>query len=204
MSNQGSDQEEYEDQEAEDDEDGMDEKTFTHEEFLQGPTKGMIVKNKESLFACYKEHDRLKGFGIVKKTSNKKGADYIREVSRSLKIYLVAHDIADLRPSKNIRLLEVQDGGPENMRCTPKDCRNYILQQRRLRTLTTNGEAISREDAATYNFILSTWRKNMKKVKLTDILTDQRESIKASLRVVMPDTIHGIVFGTYSQSCLLG
>ncbi|KAK4342200.1 hypothetical protein RND71_038016 [Anisodus tanguticus] len=36
MSNQGSDKEEFENQEAEDDEDGIDEETFTHEEFLQG------------------------------------------------------------------------------------------------------------------------------------------------------------------------
>ncbi|KAK4361307.1 hypothetical protein RND71_020259 [Anisodus tanguticus] len=66
-----------------------------------------------------------------------------REMSRYLKSHLVAHDIAGLRPSKSIRLLEVQVGGLENMRCTLKDCRNYILQQMRLRTLTTDGKAIS-------------------------------------------------------------
>ncbi|KAK4342274.1 hypothetical protein RND71_038090 [Anisodus tanguticus] len=62
-----------------------------------------------------------------------------REVSRSLKRHIVAHDIADLRPYKSIRLLEVQVGDLENMRCTPKGCGNYIQQQRRLRTLTTDG-----------------------------------------------------------------
>ncbi|KAJ8528441.1 hypothetical protein K7X08_022133 [Anisodus acutangulus] len=79
MPDQGSDQEEYEDQKVEDDEDGMNEETFTHEEFLQGPTEGMLFKSKESLFVFYKENDTLKGFGIAKRTSNKKGADYIRE-----------------------------------------------------------------------------------------------------------------------------
>ncbi|KAF3674456.1 hypothetical protein FXO37_06391 [Capsicum annuum] len=55
-----------------------------------------------------------------------------RELSRTLKRSLVAHDIAGLRPSKSIRLLEVEDGGPERMTFTPKDCHNYILQQWRL------------------------------------------------------------------------
>ncbi|XP_059306177.1 protein FAR-RED IMPAIRED RESPONSE 1-like [Lycium ferocissimum] len=67
-----------------------------------------------------------------------------REMSRSLKRQLVAHDIAGLRPSKSIRLLEVEAGGPENLGCTPKDCRNYILRERRLRTLSTDAEAINR------------------------------------------------------------
>ncbi|PHT93697.1 hypothetical protein T459_01579 [Capsicum annuum] len=57
---------------------------------------------------------------------------YHRELSRTLKRSLVAHDIAGLRPSKSIRLLEVEAGGPDRMLCTPKDYRNYILQQRRL------------------------------------------------------------------------
>ncbi|KAK4343603.1 hypothetical protein RND71_036697 [Anisodus tanguticus] len=179
MPDQGSDQEEYEDQKVEDDEDGMNEETFTHEEFLQGPTEGILFKSKESLFVFYKEHDTLKGFGIVKKTSNKKGADYIRlsrfmtshmEVSISLKRHLVAHDIACLKPSKSIRLLEVQDGGPENMRCTPKDCRKYILQ-RRLRTLTTNGEAISRIcDVAMDNEVQYRDFKNVMKASLAAYL----------------------------------
>ncbi|PHU17900.1 hypothetical protein BC332_13595 [Capsicum chinense] len=38
-----------------------------------------------------------------------------RELSRTLKRSLVAHDIAGLRPSKSIRLLEVEAGGPERM-----------------------------------------------------------------------------------------
>ncbi|XP_060182171.1 protein FAR1-RELATED SEQUENCE 8-like [Lycium barbarum] len=206
MFDQGSDQEEYEDHGVEEDENGTDDQTFTGEEFLQGPIERMTFKSKESLFAFYKEHGRLKGFGVVKKACNKKGSDRIRyvsygcdkgrksnkkrqskrvdykatvnailmhngswsvskvnrvhnhrfyyglsrfmpshrDVSKSLKRHLVAHDIAGLRPSKSIRLLEVQAGGPENLRCTPKDCRNYTLQQRRLRTLTTDSEAVSR------------------------------------------------------------
>ncbi|PHT38580.1 hypothetical protein CQW23_22153 [Capsicum baccatum] len=52
-----------------------------------------------------------------------------RELSRILKRSFVVHDIARLRPSKNIRLFDVEDRGLERMTCTPKDCRNYILQQ---------------------------------------------------------------------------
>ncbi|KAM3356277.1 protein FAR1-RELATED SEQUENCE 5-like [Capsicum galapagoense] len=65
-----------------------------------------------------------------------------RELSRTVKKSLVAHNIAGLRPSKSIRLLEVEAGGPKRMRCTPNDCRNYILQQRRFRTLSSDAAAL--------------------------------------------------------------
>ncbi|XP_019238489.1 PREDICTED: protein FAR-RED ELONGATED HYPOCOTYL 3-like, partial [Nicotiana attenuata] len=55
-----------------------------------------------------------------------------RSLSKSLKRTLAAKDIAVLRPSKNIRVAEVLAGGPENLVCTPKDCRNYILKSRKL------------------------------------------------------------------------
>ncbi|XP_070057373.1 protein FAR-RED IMPAIRED RESPONSE 1-like [Nicotiana tomentosiformis] len=55
-----------------------------------------------------------------------------RSHSKSLKRALVAKDIAGLRPSNNIRVAEVLAGGPENLGCTPKDCRNYILKSRKL------------------------------------------------------------------------
>ncbi|XP_009769143.2 protein FAR-RED IMPAIRED RESPONSE 1-like [Nicotiana sylvestris] len=53
-----------------------------------------------------------------------------RFVCDSLKRDLLAHDRSGIRPSKNIRLAEVQHGGPQNLGCTPKDCRNYILKSR--------------------------------------------------------------------------
>ncbi|PHT32393.1 hypothetical protein CQW23_28730 [Capsicum baccatum] len=65
-----------------------------------------------------------------------------RKLSRTLKRSLVAHDIACLRPSKSIRFLEVEVGGPERMRSTSKDCRNYILQQQRLQTLSSDAAAL--------------------------------------------------------------
>ncbi|XP_075089922.1 protein FAR1-RELATED SEQUENCE 5-like [Nicotiana tabacum] len=55
-----------------------------------------------------------------------------RSLSKFLKRALIAKDIAGLRPSKNIRVTEVLAGGPENLGCTPKDCRNYILNSRKL------------------------------------------------------------------------
>ncbi|KAK4349501.1 hypothetical protein RND71_032256 [Anisodus tanguticus] len=179
------DQDEYEDHVTDEDEDGegMDEETFTYQEFLQGPIEEMTFISKDSMFAFYREHSRLKGFGVVRKGKQKKQSKRVdckvqinvvllhdgswrvtkvvgehnhvldatlslfipshRKVSNSLKRHLVAHDIAGLRPSKSIRLLEVQDGDLENLRCSPKDCRNYILQQMRLRTLSTDGKAIN-------------------------------------------------------------
>ncbi|KAL8520773.1 hypothetical protein ACS0TY_011360 [Phlomoides rotata] len=55
---------------------------------------------------------------------------------------LEANDIAGIRPCKNIRLLEVQSGGPENLGCLPKDCRNFIEERRRLRLGDGDAEAI--------------------------------------------------------------
>ncbi|XP_070036663.1 protein FAR-RED ELONGATED HYPOCOTYL 3-like [Nicotiana tomentosiformis] len=53
-------------------------------------------------------------------------------LSKSLKRALIAKDIAGLRPSKNIGATEVLAGGPENLGCTSKDYRNYILKSRKL------------------------------------------------------------------------
>ncbi|XP_019225945.1 PREDICTED: protein FAR-RED IMPAIRED RESPONSE 1-like [Nicotiana attenuata] len=164
----------------------------TEEDVVVGPISGMRFRDKDTLFAFYKEHARLRGFSIIKRNSNKKGGDtarYItyccdrtrirkikfttksnnckarlaavlddsgcwwvskvvhdhnhdllpsvsrlmaghRSVCDSLKRDLVAHDRYGIRPSKNIRLAEVQRGGPQNLGCTPKDCRNYILKSR--------------------------------------------------------------------------
>nr|XP_016435093.1 PREDICTED: protein FAR1-RELATED SEQUENCE 5-like [Nicotiana tabacum] len=157
-----------------------------------GPISGMQFSDKDSLFAFYKEHARLKGFSVVKRNSNKKGGDiasYVtyccdrarirkinfttksnnckarvvavlddsgcwrdskvvydhnhdllpsisrlmaghRSVCDSLKRDLVAHNRSGIRPSKNIRLVELQRGGSQNLGCTPKDCRNFILKSR--------------------------------------------------------------------------
>ncbi|WMV45284.1 hypothetical protein MTR67_038669 [Solanum verrucosum] len=41
----------------------------------------MVFGSVESLFAFYKEHSRLTDFGVVKKSSKKKGCEYARYVS---------------------------------------------------------------------------------------------------------------------------
>ncbi|WMV18252.1 hypothetical protein MTR67_011637 [Solanum verrucosum] len=166
----------------------------------------MVFGSVESLFTFYKEYNRLKGFGVVKKCSKKRGCEYARyvsfacdksrkstaknsskkvdckcrlncvvladgscrvtsvtsehnhdlqpslscffschgKISKALKRSLEAHDIAGIRPAKRIRLLEVQAGGLDKMGCTPKDCRNYILQQQRMRTLACDVAAIQK------------------------------------------------------------
>ncbi|KAF3665241.1 hypothetical protein FXO38_05186 [Capsicum annuum] len=162
--------------------------SYTEEQYTIGPVEGMYFRYVQTAFAFYKEHGRLTGFGVVKKSTKKVvgqlkyvtfGCDkcrktmarnqskrvhykawvnyqvmndgsYIvtkvilehnhefepalshffpshRELSKTVKRSLVAHDITGLRPSKSIRLLEVEAGGPKRMRFTPKDCRNYIL-----------------------------------------------------------------------------
>nr|XP_016492611.1 PREDICTED: protein FAR-RED IMPAIRED RESPONSE 1-like [Nicotiana tabacum] len=167
---------------------------FNEEDLIIGPITGMRFSSKDVMFDFYKEHARLPGFCIVKRTSNKKVGDIIsyvqygcdtsrkprnkhvtkrrncrarinrileengswrisnvvkkhnhqlepalsrlmvghRSLSKSLKRTLAVKDIAGLRPSKNIRVAEVLVGGPENLGCTPKDCRNYILKSKKL------------------------------------------------------------------------
>ncbi|KAF2299297.1 hypothetical protein GH714_031377 [Hevea brasiliensis] len=56
-------------------------------------------------------------------------------LSNGVKRSLEANDIAGIRPSKSIRLLEVQSSGPEKMGCLLKDCRNFIYNRRRLRNI---------------------------------------------------------------------
>ncbi|XP_012837534.1 PREDICTED: protein FAR-RED IMPAIRED RESPONSE 1-like [Erythranthe guttata] len=65
-----------------------------------------------------------------------------RNISTSMKRQLEANDIAGIRPCKSIRLAEVQSGGPMNLGCLPKDCRNFIEGRRKLRLGTGDAEAI--------------------------------------------------------------
>uniref|UniRef100_A0A1U7XND0 Protein FAR1-RELATED SEQUENCE 5-like n=1 Tax=Nicotiana sylvestris TaxID=4096 RepID=A0A1U7XND0_NICSY len=166
------------------------ENEFTEEDVVVGSISGMRFRDKDTLFAFYKEHARLRGFSVIKRNLNQKGGDtaryityccdrtrirkikfttksnyckarlaailddsgcwrvskvvhdhnhdFLPSVSRlmaghrfvcdSLKRDLVAYDRSGIRPSKNIRLTEVQRGGPQNLGCTPKDCKNYILK----------------------------------------------------------------------------
>ncbi|GFP95238.1 protein far1-related sequence 5 [Phtheirospermum japonicum] len=61
-----------------------------------------------------------------------------------MKRTLEANDIAGIRPSKSIRLLEVERGGPDNLGCLPKDCRNFIKSNWRLRLIEGDAHAIQK------------------------------------------------------------
>ncbi|GFP97773.1 protein far-red impaired response 1 [Phtheirospermum japonicum] len=65
-----------------------------------------------------------------------------RNLTLEMKRTLEANDIAGIRPSKSIRMLEVQKGGPNNLGCLPKDCRNFIESNRRLRLGEGDAHAI--------------------------------------------------------------
>ena len=77
-----SDGEEFDlDDEEEDEEVEIHNDNFTDQEFIEGPVIGMTFVSVESLFTFYKEHSRLIGFGVVKKNSKKRGAEYARYIS---------------------------------------------------------------------------------------------------------------------------
>lgn len=56
-----------------------------------------------------------------------------KSLSPVIKRRLEAHDIAGIRPSKSIRLLEVQAKDPEQLSYLPRDCRNFVDRTRRLK-----------------------------------------------------------------------
>ncbi|KAL8542525.1 hypothetical protein ACS0TY_003404 [Phlomoides rotata] len=61
-----------------------------------------------------------------------------------MKRQMESNNIAGIRPCKNVRLCEVQSGGPMNSGCSPKDNRNFIDHRRRLRLGEGDEEAIRR------------------------------------------------------------
>ncbi|KAF2305274.1 hypothetical protein GH714_003442 [Hevea brasiliensis] len=170
----------------------------------EGPLTGMLFPCISTMFNFYKEHARLKGFSVFKRSAvNVRGgsrkyqtiscdkgrkaigaksskrincpakinailrengmwqiskviSSHNHELEPSMSRLMVAHrslnmdmkrrleanDIAGIRPAKSIRLLEVQAGGPENLSCLSKDCRNFIERKRRLRLGDGDAEAI--------------------------------------------------------------
>nr|XP_009793957.1 PREDICTED: protein FAR1-RELATED SEQUENCE 5-like [Nicotiana sylvestris] len=123
------------------------ENEFTDEDVVVGPISGMTrirrikfttkTNNCKARLATVLDDS---GCWRVSKVVHDHNHDLLPSVSHlmaghgsvcdSLKRDLVAHDRSSIRPSKNIRLDEVQRGGPQNLGCTPKDCRNYILKSR--------------------------------------------------------------------------
>ncbi|KAL8511588.1 hypothetical protein ACS0TY_018121 [Phlomoides rotata] len=67
-----------------------------------------------------------------------------RRIPVHMRRQLEANDIVGIRPYKNVRLCKVQSGGPMNLGCSPKDCRNLIDHRRRLRLGEGDVEAIRR------------------------------------------------------------
>ncbi|KAF2283949.1 hypothetical protein GH714_017528 [Hevea brasiliensis] len=107
----------------------------------EGPLTGMLFPCISTMFNFYKEHARLKGFSVFKRSAvNIDGCSQVTE-------YGYEEEIGGKRyswhkPAKSIRLLEVQAGGPENLSCLSKDCQNFIERKRRLRLGDGNAEAI--------------------------------------------------------------
>ncbi|KAL8516514.1 hypothetical protein ACS0TY_014961 [Phlomoides rotata] len=65
-----------------------------------------------------------------------------RHVNVHMKRILEANDIAGIMPCKNVRICEVQSGGPQNLRYLPRDFRNFVDQRRRLRLGDGDAEVI--------------------------------------------------------------
>ncbi|KAH6838092.1 hypothetical protein C2S53_001183 [Perilla frutescens var. hirtella] len=65
-----------------------------------------------------------------------------RQLTVHQKRQLEAIEIAGIRLFKNIRLLKVQCGGPENLGALQKDCQNYIEERRRKMIGDSDAEAV--------------------------------------------------------------
>ncbi|XP_057998326.1 protein FAR-RED IMPAIRED RESPONSE 1-like [Hevea brasiliensis] len=149
----------------------------------EGPLTGMLFPCISTMFNFYKEHARLKGFSVFKRSAvnvrggSRKyqtiscdkgrkaiGAKSSKRINCPAKINAILREngmwrfqnvteygyeeeiggkrYSRIRPAKSIRLLEVQAGGPENLSCLSKDCRNFIERKRRLRLGDGDAEAI--------------------------------------------------------------
>ncbi|KAH0758919.1 hypothetical protein KY290_022412 [Solanum tuberosum] len=77
-----SDGEEYEaGEECDEQTNSANDDNFSDQQYMEGPLIDMVYCSVESFFAFYKEHSRLNGFGVLKKTSKKRGCEYARYVS---------------------------------------------------------------------------------------------------------------------------
>ncbi|XP_021689522.2 protein FAR-RED IMPAIRED RESPONSE 1-like [Hevea brasiliensis] len=249
---------------------------------------GMYYASINVLFDAYLSYAREKSFSVAKKSASK-GNDNTqhnheldpnmskfmrvhRSIPLAIKRRLEAHNIAEIRPSKSVRLLKVQASGPEKLSCLPRDCRNFIDILKRWKL--SNGDAdyinrmflrmqqqntnffhlidtdedqrltnvflvhprsiiayeefcdvvsvdttylvnhykmpfasivgvnhhsqsillgsalISHEDAKTFKWVFSTWLIVMCGRAPNAIMTDQCESMKSTIREVMPNATH--------------
>ncbi|KAF2292407.1 hypothetical protein GH714_022030 [Hevea brasiliensis] len=114
-----------------------------------------------------------------------------RKLTPNMKRVLEANDICGIRPSKSIRMLEVEVGGPENLSCLAKDCRNFIENKRRLQLgYVMFYGFILMEELLIKNFMMSTWIEAIGAVHPDAIITDQCEGIRKAIREVMSHTRH--------------
>ncbi|KAL8531269.1 hypothetical protein ACS0TY_008044 [Phlomoides rotata] len=96
-----------------------------------------------------------------------------RYVNVHMKRILEANDIAGIRERKNVRICEVQSGGPQNLGCLPRDCRNFFDQRRRLRFGDGDAEAICQAAYEEFNDVVSfdtTYLVNRYKMSFTSIV----------------------------------
>ncbi|KAL8555973.1 hypothetical protein ACS0TY_003693 [Phlomoides rotata] len=114
-----------------------------------------ITQNRSKRIGCPARLNAIRkddGFWVISKTVMEHNHDLDptmsilmpahRKINVHMKRQLEANDIAGIRPSKNIRLCEVQAGGPNKIGCIPRDCRNFIDNRRRFRLGVGDGEAI--------------------------------------------------------------
>ncbi|WMV48911.1 hypothetical protein MTR67_042296, partial [Solanum verrucosum] len=77
-----SDGQEYEaEEECDEHKDTTNDDNLSDQQYIVGLVVGMVFCSVESLFTFYKEHSRLNGFGVLKKTSKKRGCEYTRYIS---------------------------------------------------------------------------------------------------------------------------
>ncbi|KAF2321195.1 hypothetical protein GH714_035312 [Hevea brasiliensis] len=112
-------------------------------------------------------------------------------IPSAIKRRLEAHDIAGIRPTRSVRLLEVQAGGLEKLSCLPRIAFASIVGVNHHSQAILLGSAlISHEDAKTFKWVFSTWLAAMGSRAPNAIMTDQCESMKSTIREVMPNTTH--------------
>ncbi|KAF2316941.1 hypothetical protein GH714_007249 [Hevea brasiliensis] len=162
----------------------------------EGPLTGTLFPYISTMFNFYKEHARLKGFSIFKRSAvNIDGCSQV--LNMDMKRRLEANDIAGIRHAKSISQAAYEEFNDVISFDTTYLINRYKLPFATIVGVNHHGQSIllgcaliSHEDANTFEWLFMMWLEAMGDIHPNSILTDQCESMRKAIRELMPNTRH--------------
>ncbi|KAF2299470.1 hypothetical protein GH714_032056 [Hevea brasiliensis] len=156
----------------------------------EGPLTGMLFPCISTMFNFYKEHARLKGFSVFKRSAVNDCRNFIE---RKRRLRLGDGDAEAIR-KLFVRMQKRSEFFYSFDLDDDSRLSNVLWVHPRSRVLTRNSmmlmRLISHEDVNTFKWLFMTWLEAMEDVHPNSILTDQCESMRKAIREVMPNTRH--------------